>query len=87
MGLNIQIGDDAARIVEAKVASGRYGSAKEVVEAALEQLDMSEMPELDQEQIAWLRAAVAEGEASGEPQEVDFEEIKREGRRRLAEGR
>ena len=87
MGLNILIGDDAARIVEAKVASGRYGSAREVVEAALGQLDLSETFELDEERIAWLRAAIAEGEASGEPQEINFEEIKREGRRRLAEGR
>lgn len=86
MGLNIQIGDDAARIVEANVASGRYGSAKEVVEAALEQLDMSEQPEFDQEQIAWLRAAAAEGEASGEPQEIDFKEFLVEARRRLAAG-
>ena len=35
MGMNVRIGEDAARLVEKMVASGQYGSAEEVVEHAL----------------------------------------------------
>lgn len=87
MGLNIVISDDLAKMVEAKIRSGQYSSASEVVEAALLQLEMSSMPDFNAEQIAWLRDAWNEGLASADVGDVDFEAIKREGRRRLAERR
>ena len=51
------------------VESGRYASASDVVRAGLRMLEMEE------EKLERLRAAIAEGEASGPPEPFDFDEF------------
>lgn len=61
------LADHFADFVETKVAEGRYASASDVVRAGLRLLE-------DQEtQLAALRAALVEGEASGAAAAFDIE--------------
>jgi antitoxin ParD1/3/4 len=60
------LGDHFADFVETKVAEGRYPSASEVVRAGLRLLEDEEI------RLAALRAALAEGEASGASAPFDF---------------
>ena len=57
---SISLGDHFTAFIDERVAEGRYGSASEVVRAGLRLLEEHEA------RLASLRAAVAEGEASGE---------------------
>lgn len=79
MSMNVPIGDEFARIVEKKVESGLYGSAQEVVEDALRNLELDQQS--DEEKLAWLRQAWDEGVASGDAGELDIEEVIAEARR------
>ena len=81
MGMNVSIGEDAARLVEKMVASGQYGSAEEV-EHALAALALDEP--FDEEVSAWLRRAYEEGIASGDAGELDIEKVIAEARRQHA---
>jgi len=54
------LGDHFASFVEKQIASGRYGSASDVVRAGLRLLEEREA------KLAALRAALIEGEESGE---------------------
>ncbi len=61
------LGEHFASFVESQLASGRYGSASDVVRAGLRLLE-------DQEtKLAALRAALVEGEVSGESTSFDFD--------------
>lgn len=62
---NISLPDELERYVEAKVASGEYAHASEVVRDGLRLLMQREAEKLD-----WLRAAIAEGTASADRGEV-----------------
>ena len=84
MGLNVSIADDLTRFVESKVESGEYASADAVVEDALRLLEESQ--KTDEEKLAWLRAAIAEGDASGDAGPLDIEAIIGEARRRRDAG-
>ena len=53
--------------IEHQVAAGRFGSASDVVRAGLRLLEEQEV------KLAALRAALAEGEASGPSMPFDFE--------------
>ncbi len=62
MGKNtsIALGDHFTEFLAAQVATGRYGSASEVIRAGLRLLEEREQA------LAELRAMIAEGEASGD---------------------
>jgi antitoxin ParD1/3/4 len=60
---NVNLTDELDRFVLAKVESGRYENASEVVRAALRTLEREEQQY--EAKLAGLRAAIDEGDASG----------------------
>ena len=60
---NVNLTEELDRFVLAKVESGRYENASEVVRAALRTLEREE--EQYEAKLAALRAAIDEGDASG----------------------
>jgi antitoxin ParD1/3/4 len=60
---NVNLTVELDRLVLAKVATGRYENASEVIRAALRSLDRDEREY--EARLAALRAAVDEGDASG----------------------
>ena len=69
MGKNtsFSLGDHFSAFIESEVATGRYGSASDVVRAALRLLEEREA------HMGALRAALMEGEESGPSTPFDFE--------------
>lgn len=67
---SVSLGDHFAGFIDSQVQSGRYGSASDVVRAALRLLEEHEA------KVRALQAALIEGEESGEPQPFDFEAVK-----------
>lgn len=61
------LGDHFMSFVDAKVAEGRYASASDVLRAGLRLLEEEEI------KLANLRAALVEGEMSGEASPFDFD--------------
>lgn len=66
---SLSLGDHFARFVDEQVARGRYGSVSDVVRAGLRLLEEHEM------KLEALRAALIEGESSGEAKPLDVEEF------------
>lgn len=64
---SISLDDHFADFLSREVATGRYRSASEVVRAGLRLLEDRET------QMAALREALVEGEASGAPEPFDFD--------------
>lgn len=64
---SISLDDHFANFLAREVASGRYRSASEVIRAGLRLLEARET------QLAALRAALVDGEASGTPEPFDFD--------------
>ncbi|MEZ5209756.1 type II toxin-antitoxin system ParD family antitoxin [Gordonia sp. PP30] len=67
---SVILGDHFADFVGAQVESGRYGSASDVIRAALRLLEEHET------QVQNLRDALRAGEESGDAQPFDFEAFK-----------
>lgn len=65
---SIKVDEELTAFVRKQVDDGRYASESEVVEEALRLLKESE-----EEAVEAIRAAIDEGEASGEPQPFDFD--------------
>ena len=86
MGLNITIDEELTRLINARVQSGQYESASDVVQAALWEFELSRTLETDESKLAWLRAAVAEGDASGDAGPFDVEQLLEEVRRSAKTG-
>ncbi|MGP9822592.1 type II toxin-antitoxin system ParD family antitoxin [Salinarimonas sp. NSM] len=70
----IEFSEDDAAFIDAAVAEGRFASPSDAVREALALL-------ADAERIKALREAIAEGEASGEPEPFDVEEFLERARR------
>jgi antitoxin ParD1/3/4 len=71
MGKNtsFSLGDHFSDFIESQVARGRYGNASDVVRAGLRLLEEHEG------KLAVLRAALIEGENSGQSAPFDFEDF------------
>jgi antitoxin ParD1/3/4 len=83
MNLNVSLTEELVSYVKSKVQSGRYTSSSEVVREALRIMEKQEHQEA--EKLRWLREAWRDGEDSGDFTALDPDEIKRQGRARLAE--
>jgi antitoxin ParD1/3/4 len=70
---NVNLPDKLDQFITAKVASGDYANASEVMRAALRLMEKEER-EYD-EKMAILRAAIAEGDASPDAEGDVFEQI------------
>jgi antitoxin ParD1/3/4 len=64
---SFSLGEHFSGFIEQQVAAGRYGSASDVVRAALRLLEDNEA------RLSALRAAIVEGEESGYAKEFDFD--------------
>jgi len=71
---NVNLTDELDRFVLAKVESGRYENASEVVRAALRTLEREEQEY--EVKLARLRAAIDEGDASGVAEGNPFERVR-----------
>ncbi len=78
--VQVLLTDDLNDFVETCVASGRYGSDSEVISEALRLLVSQQS---DEAKLKWLQEAYRIGVESGEPEELDPETIKAEGRAML----
>jgi antitoxin ParD1/3/4 len=78
---SITVDEELAEYVQKQLDDGRYGSASEVIEEALRLMKQSE-----EDSLAAIRAAIEEGEASGEPQPFDFEHFIAQKRARRLQG-
>lgn len=83
--ISIAISTDLLEQVRDAVASGKYGSASEVIREALRDWTMREP--LRAAEVERLRRAWAEGLDSGEPEPFDINAIKAKARQRLTRER
>ncbi|MFM9899542.1 MAG: type II toxin-antitoxin system ParD family antitoxin [Polaromonas sp.] len=75
---SISLGDHFGAFIERQISQGRYGSASEVVRAGLRQLEDNET------RLAALRAALADGEASGASTSFDVDAFLKTKRQKVA---
>lgn len=80
--VSIALPSELLAVAKAAVESGEYASTSEVVREALREWNLRKP--LRQAEIERLRKAWQEGLDSGPAQPLDFDEIKRRGRERLA---
>ena len=82
MGMNVNLTPQLEELVRAKVASGLYTSASEVVREALRPMD--EQDRLRAAKLEQLRDDIRQGLNSGPSKAWDAEQAKRAGRARRA---
>jgi antitoxin ParD1/3/4 len=83
--MNVNLSPQLEEMVKAKVASGLYTSASEVVREALRLMEHQD--KLRSLQLHHLRSDIQEGLSSGEPTPWKPDEIKQDGRKRKASRR
>ena len=71
---NVNLTDELDRFVSAKIESGRFENASEVVRAALRTLERDEQEY--EAKLAALRAAIDEGNVSGIPEDNPFDDVR-----------
>ncbi|MBI5323188.1 type II toxin-antitoxin system ParD family antitoxin [Bradyrhizobium sp.] len=81
MNMNVSLTDELGEFVNAKVSSGRYTSASEVVREALRLMERHE--QIEAAKLQWLREAYQTGLASGDAGELDLAAVKAEARKKL----
>lgn len=64
---SVSLGNHFSDFVDERIRSGRYASASDVVRAGLRLLEEQET------RLEQVRAALKEGETSGEPHDFDFD--------------
>lgn len=72
---NVNLTDELDRFVLAKIKSGRYENASEVVRAALRTLEREEQQH--EAKLTALRVAIDEGDASGVAEENVFARVRK----------
>jgi antitoxin ParD1/3/4 len=82
MSMNVNLSPQLEAMVKAKVASGLYTSASEVVREALSLMEQQD--QLRSLQLQQLRSDIQEGLASGTPTPWNPQDIKQDGRKRKA---
>jgi len=80
--MNISLTPHLEKLVQAKVESGLYNSASEVMREALRL--MEERDQVRELRLEELQREIQKGIDSGESTPLDFEAIKARGRKRLA---
>jgi antitoxin ParD1/3/4 len=71
---NVSLTKELDQFIAAKVEAGLYANASEVMRAALRLLEREEREY--EEKLAALKAAIAEGDASGDAEEGVFDRIR-----------
>jgi len=71
---NVSLPEKLDQFITAKVESGDYANASEVMRTALRLLEKEEREY--EEKLAALRAAIAEGDASGDAEDGVFERVR-----------
>ena len=82
MNMNVSLPEELANFVKAKVSAGRYSSSSEVVREALRLMERYEQQEA--EKLQFLHKAWKDGVNSGNAGEIDFDELKKTARAKLA---
>ena len=77
---SISLGDHFERFIAGQLEQGRYKNASEVVRAGMRLLEEHEA------KVEALRQALIEGEKSGFAGPLDFDEVRREARKRASGG-
>jgi len=85
MTMNVNLSPQLEAMVKAKVASGLYTSASEVVREALRLMEQQD--QLRSVKLQQLRHDIQDGLGSGPPTPWKAEEIKQDGRKRKASRR
>lgn len=83
--LSVALTTQQADLLREAVDSGEYATASEVVREAIRA--WQDKWEARRADIRKLRELWDEGKASGEPQPLDFEELRKEARQKLAEAK
>jgi antitoxin ParD1/3/4 len=83
--VSIALTGEQVGALKAAVDTGEYATTSEIVREAIR--DWQFKRELRQEDIRQLRQLWDEGKASGPARKVDFDKVKREGRKRLAKAK
>lgn len=81
MNMNVSLTDELGEFVNAKVSSGRYTSASEVVREALRLMERHE--QVEAAKLQWLREAYQAGIASGDAGDLDIAAVKAAARKKL----
>jgi antitoxin ParD1/3/4 len=82
MNMNVSLTDELGEFVKARVSTGRYTSASEVVREALRLMERHE--EIQAAKLKALQLDYAAGIASGDAGEIDFSGVKAEAREQFS---